>query len=1198
VAAVTRLTTDTGSESEVNLTGTLNTARMFHGTADNFLDAPSTPASRLAWVFGGYNVGGTRITSVEEWDPNAAAGQGTSTTQTAALPIALADCAAVHDPVSNKVFIFGGSTGAAAAVDTIYVWDVAGDSMSTHAATIPVALKHIAASYVPFNNRIYLFGGEDASGDMQEEVYVFNPADATTGAIVQEDTQQNLGHDEDLEVPGGESGPWVTPIGRWSATTLLEDVSDTVGAPYMSGGRLTNSVGALLNTVYRYDPPDMTIGLPRESDFGYFRFSVSSVDRQYAYKFDVTKDLAGDFFRRNDDIDFSSGAIDNDVMEYVADTGARGLRLDSTDIEGQTDIRPGDTFAGPRGSGTVDAVPIDNFPVLDEVNQWEDPNAVWAVGTNDAVSSGAGPLILRLLPDFMNQKVSVDVVEDGANVFGLVCRGTYSGAALTDGYRVIYDETATEWRIERVYQTTFQASVASGNSETYDLDAINAGASTSIDIAVDGGGAETITFASTDPLILDYTAVTALEVAAVINTQIVAAATATIAGGIVTISSDTVGPTSGIDIDAGAPNDANIAFGFPTSAVAVSPEILGTLDVGADAARQFSASARTLLVRVEDSDPVHIVVEFNSLSILDVFDLSEHRITATGKIAAEGNGQTISVFFMKTAGWREGAYSSSVAVSSVDGTTSGYTRQVSQTKDDSATEHPIGSLVGDNDDFNLRFLRNYYTLPPTAYFQYYRNRVDMTEGSLTHKEDGFRYYIRTYKHDQSHYVSGPCTVEGLFPHSFIHPETVAEDETFTYADAVNLNSFRLEFKWEPTFGHPDVQGTELELMRLEIDASNYIRLIIAAQDRDEREYNLSDIHGGHDPQFTLEKWRGGSLVDSVSVVCYYGYDNRETSMEIMSDTLVFTLDHMTGSGGYLALEIDKYKTRGRKTSTADLVAYPGNSVGDLIYNGIGWYGPPRIIVQDQSPRTNNRKLPVFRTNLHQRRRAFDAPAITVGDRDPTTGQRVQDNPYDLPEDFTRADSGHLGSDWDQIQIDNDGRNSGGGFDIVSNKAQAYGTQFERWDSLPGHRDYRFRANVKVQADADLVGLFARYPNEFFAFGGEICGYGVELVQVGTTSANVRLVAWWLSNRTVLSTSPLSAYTQGTEYRLRISCDGSTLTGEVFALGDLDTPIGTTVTTSTLFQRAGRLGIYCEAPTNFVTIDDVAAVPLFAKAFTD
>jgi hypothetical protein len=389
-------------------------------------------------------------------------------------------------------------------------------------------------------------------------------------------------------------------------------------------------------------------------------------------------------------------------------------------------------------------------------------------------------------------------------------------------------------------------------------------------------------------------------------------------------------------------------------------------------------------------------------------------------------------------------------------------------------------------------------------------------------------------------------------------------------------------------------------MRLSIDANNYIRLVIDPQDRDEREYNLSDMHGGHDPQFTLEKVRGGTIVDSVSVTCYYGYDNREPSMESQSDTLVFTLDHMAGSGGYLALEIDKYKTRGRRTSTADLVSYPGDSVGDLIFNGVGWYGTPRIIVQDQSTRTNNRKLPVFRTNLHLRGRAFDSPAIVSGDRDPTTGQRVQDNPYEIPETFTRSDSGNLGSDWDQIQIDNDGRNAGGGFDIASNKAQAFGTQFERWDGRPGHRDYRFLATVAVQANSDLVGLFTRYPNEFFTFGGEICGYGVELIQNSVSTATVRLVAWWLSNRTVLSSSPLDAstYTQGTEFRLRISCEGSTLTGEVFDLADLDTSIGTTIATSTLFRRPGRLGIYCEAPTNFVTIDDVQAEAIFASALTD
>lgn len=557
----------------------------------------------------------------------------------------------------------------------------------------------------------------------------------------------------------------------------------------------------------------------------------------------------------------------------------------------------------------------------------------------------------------------------------------------------------------------------------------------------------------------------------------------------------------------------------------------------------------------------------------------------------------IDAFDMQSAGWHVGQWASSIAVRCVDGTISGYTRQASNTKDDSSTDHPIGSANNDIDKLVVRYVRNYYTLPPSTFFEYFRMRVDLNDSYKNQKEDGFRQYNRIYKHNQGHYVSGPCTVEGLIPHTFIHQEEFADDEVFTYPNAVNLNAFRLEFKWQATFGHVDVQE-DLELLRLSIDSNNYIRLLIVGSgSQPVRRYHITDVFGGHDPTFKLEKVRGGSLVDSVEVVCYYGYDNRESSIEVLPDTLIFTIDHLTGSGGYLALGIDKFKNRGRANSTADITGYSGNSMGDVIYNGIGYYTHPRVLLVDQSYRTRGRKMATLRNNLHLRFVDFDRQAISIGERDPTSGQRVSDNPYELAEDFTRSNSGNLGDNWDIISTDSDGRNAGDGFDVNTNKARAYGSQFERWDADTQHSNFKYKGKVMVQDDNDLVGLLGRYLNEFFS-GGEICGYGCELVQTGASAASIRIVAWWLSNRTVLDTASVTGYSEGTEYEMHFTLNGSTLTGELFETDDLDTPIGTITVTSTLFTKPGRLGIYCEAPVNFVTVDDLSVEPMFAIGFDE
>lgn len=1059
VATVTRVTTTVGAEAEANV-GNLNTARMFHATTDNFLRFPDAPASRLAFVFGGFDSVGSRLTSIEIWDPNA----NSATNATGTLPVATAEMAAAYFPSTDRIYIFGGSTGVAAATTTIYEYNVGTQAVATMTAVLPVALKNLVAVFVPFNQRIYLFGGEDTSGNMTSPVYVYDPA---TDTIVQEDTRQNLGDDEGVEEPGGEAGPWMQRIGRWSGATLIENAADSVGAPYIAGGRADTTAGSLLASVYRYDPPDMIIGLPRESDFGYMRYSVAPVDRRPNPTIRVTPD-ADSFFRIDDTLTFSPSGATAQIVEYADDT-TTVLRLEN--VSGT--IQPADTFTSARGSGTVTSTSDDNFDTgLDETNQWEDPNSVWAGAGNRAVASGSGHLKFRHLPDFIHQQIDLTVDEGGGAgaEFAVIARGTFSGNTLTDGYRVVYDEDGTEWRLERV----------------------NASSTT----------------------------------------------------------------------------------------------VLQTLDVSSDANRQLNASQRALKFRCEDAAPVHLVVEFNSLSIFDEFDVTESRIAITGQVGVDGdNGHEMDDFTLRTAGWREGEYACTMAGRSQDGNVSGYLRQVMTSKDDSSSSNPLSATVGASDDFSARFVRNYYTLPPTSHFQYYRMRLDLSEGGLDRKEDGFRYYNRIYKDNQRQLHSGPCMVQGtLIPHSFIHPEAPAAPDSMTFPAAVDLDHFRLRFRWMPTFGFVDLRA-DMELCRLSIDANNYIRLLaLQGSNHVEREYNLQDLHGQHDPSFRLEKVQGGSVVASVDVVCYYGYDNREPSMEREDDVLEFTITHFASTGGMFGLTINKYGTIGDNHASTDLTAYGSGPTGSLIYNGVGYFGNPRLLGQDQSTLTRQRKLRTLRSGVLQRTLRLNRSAVQSGDRDPTTGQRVEDNPYLLPENFNRADDANLGSDWDII------RQTGNGFNILTNKASGTDTGFERWDANPKHRDITFQADISVNGNGDVAGVFARYPNEFFG-DSVVCAYGLEIIQNTVTTADLRIVLWWLDQRTILATVPINSYTTGTEYQVRFTLNGSSLTGTVLELPGEISNVSVN-TTSTLFSKPGRLGIYCESPTAAVTVDNVLATALF------
>ncbi len=1016
ITNITRIDTLLGTELGV---GNLNTARHFHAVADNFTGSPGTPSSRLAFIFGGLDAAASRLASIETWDPNTT----TATPIGAVLPQAISHAAAVYFPTTNKVYIIGGRNNSGV-VDTIYEYDVSGASISTPAVVLPKPLAGVAAAYVPFRDSIYIFGGEESSGVMSSEVYRFDPQ---AGTIVQEDVRQNLGDQEGVEAPGDEAGPWIIDIGRWAGVTLLEQTTDSIGAVYLPGGRLNNGAGAVLDTVYRYEPDDDIIGLPRESDFGYVTFGGSG------------------------------GAT------RVVD---RGLQTDQFD-----DFSTG----------------------LDESTIWDDPDSVWEENSGlieplETTGAPGGFLKLQTSPLFRHERVTLDIKESATPTprFGVVLRGTFTGGTLDDGYHLRYIEVggAKDWFIDQVVSGT--------------------------------------------------------------------------------------------------------------------PTVIATKDVAAISAEQIITTVRELIFRVEDDNPVHIILTLNGTTIFDIFDLTEARITQVGQMAIDGestvtNFPQVDNVRVESAGWREGRFSGSVSVRAAAGNIAGYLRQNIQPTDDSSSGSPLGSPGGDSDDLTTRRVRNYYTIPPAAWWQQYRLRVDMAESALNRKEDGFRYYLRLYKHLQTLRFDGPCVTEGLLGRSFIHPNNPSADEDIRWAGAVNLNALQIQFRWLPNFGCVDVPDIDLELARFEIDASNFLSLKVLAGDPTQREYNQHDIHGPHEPTLRLSKTRLGSEVASVDLVTYWGYDLREPSLERLDDVLLLTIQHNTVG---LSLRVDKYGGFGEKRTADDLTAFAGNGLGDIVYNGSGYYGPPVVVDENADREVGGvqRRVKSSRPDLARRLFVQERNMVAAGERDTTNGQRVNDQPFLLEEDFARADDPNLGSNWDII------RQTGNGFNIVSNKASCTDIGFERWDAAPRHRDYTVEADVAVAANADLVGVIGRYPNEFFnsdfastpTVGG---GIGMELVQLTPSTAELRLVAWWLDARGLTyDTTALSAYTAGVEYRMRLTLNGSTITGTIAEIGT-GTVLATVNGISTLFMKPGRIVIYGEAPTSPVTISRIIAIPSFVTDLT-
>lgn len=108
---------------------------------------------------------------------------------------------------------------------------------------------------------------------------------------------------------------------------------------------------------------------------------------------------------------------------------------------------------------------------------------------------------------------------------------------------------------------TFAATAAARecvSAENYNLAAVAAGAPTTLFVKINAQAtAQIITFASTDPLISNYAAVTAEEAAAVINSQLIGgSATVTSGGTKVTITSDRKGTGSHVQVTGGTANGA------------------------------------------------------------------------------------------------------------------------------------------------------------------------------------------------------------------------------------------------------------------------------------------------------------------------------------------------------------------------------------------------------------------------------------------------------------------------------------------------------------------------------------------------------------------------------------------------------------------------------------------------------------------
>lgn len=129
-----------------------------------------------------------------------------------------------------------------------------------------------------------------------------------------------------------------------------------------------------------------------------------------------------------------------------------------------------------------------------------------------------------------------------------------------------------------------KASVTSGNAGPYNLNAIAAGADTTLTVKMDGGGVQTVTFSALNPTIIangGYAALTKAGAALVIDAALAAGLTVTAPAGGVKLERDVAGVGRSVQVTGGTANDPVNGFNYATSVVTgTSPVTLpGSLSV-------------------------------------------------------------------------------------------------------------------------------------------------------------------------------------------------------------------------------------------------------------------------------------------------------------------------------------------------------------------------------------------------------------------------------------------------------------------------------------------------------------------------------------------------------------------------------------------------------------------------------------------
>jgi len=465
--------------------------------------------------------------------------------------------------------------------------------------------------------------------------------------------------------------------------------------------------------------------------------------------------------------------------------------------------------------------------------------------------------------------------------------------------------------------------------------------------------------------------------------------------------------------------------------------------------------------------------------------------------------------------------------------------------------------------------RTYYMHPPKWWFRHHGS-LDLSKGRPDRDEDEWRLYMRSYRDSENVLLDSPMVqVDTLWPSSWSPYGYTRQTEEASWSSAVDPRWLRLKLVWLPSSSFL-AMTSDTCLARID-DGTRKLELWAIAGDRKERCYYRPAIYGPAEPQLQLRAYDDIGGYDSCDMSVYWGGYVKDVSIDRFDSSLVIEIwQHPDHGRGFL---VNNAGSVGKSSILGSFDKGDWAATASVEFLAGGWWAEPDVLTIDDVWVKANKAVDV-------------TGALIMGDRDPSYGRVDPKSPFRYIETFIRGDDSNLGTYWDII------KQTGNGWNIVSNAANCVELGWERWDAQPLLRDTTIWGDVRVNHNGGRVGFFTRLAWDLLADDLAHAYLGSLYVDgAGNATIEIELLDSRTGSqlRSTLDTTSIS-YNLGDTVTLKFETNDTTLT--VTAYDDEGTLIDTCTTTDSVIDAPDAFGICGETlnGSSTVEIDYVQSAP--------